>query len=173
MISLESKRLIICELSENDLETILLVLVSDPEHLRRQEGSESEPGRYDLARWQRDWSIGQMMPGRHMLGCYLKDTNEAVGYVEFMEEVDDGKPWFGMLLIHTDYRRRKIGSETCERMMEFFRIEYQWPLIRAWVAEENVGGYAFVQYVGFHELVKKSTRLAGGMQEIVQLEYTL
>jgi RimJ/RimL family protein N-acetyltransferase len=173
MIDIASERLVIREITEDDLAVILSVLMSDPEHLRRQEGSEGEPGRYDMERWQRDWSIGQMMPGRHMLGCYLKASQEAIGYVEFMEEVDDGMPWFGMLLIHMQYRRQGFGSEAFQRLMMLFRTEYQWPLLRAWVATANDAGYAFAHHVGFHIVDKKMMRFAGGMQEIVQLEYSL
>jgi len=173
MIDLESQQLVIREITENDLAAILSVLLSDSEHLRRQEGSEGEPGRYDLDRWQRDWSIGQMMSGRHMLGCYLKASQEAIGYVEFMEEVDDGMPWLGMLLIHMEHRRQGLGTETFQRLIAMFRTEYQWPFLKAWVATENEVGYAFAQYVGFHIAEKKTVRLAGGMQEIVLLEYSL
>lgn len=59
MLYVESQRLTIREITEDDLVAILPVLVSDPEHLRRQEGSEGEPGRYDMQRWQRDWTIGR------------------------------------------------------------------------------------------------------------------
>lgn len=173
MIDIESQRLVIREITEDDLVAILPVLVSDPEHLKRQEGSEGEPGRYDLERWQRDWSIGQIMPGRHLLGCHLKSSRKAIGYVEFMEEVDDGLPWFGMLLIHMEHRRRGFGTEIFQRLTNMFRTRYQWPLLRAWVATENIAGYTFSQHLGFHIVGKKMVRLAGGMQEIVQLEYSL
>ena len=173
MIQIESERLIIREIIAVELPAILPVLVSDPEHLRRQEGSEGEPGRYDLDRWQRDWTIGQMMPGRHMFGSYLKSSGEAIGYVEFMEEVDDGLPWFGMLLIHMEYRRKGYGTETFQCLATMFRSEYQWPVIRAWVAIENEAGYAFAQHLGFHIVIREVVHLAGGMQEIARLEYTL
>ena len=173
MISLESDRLLVHEIVADDLPAILPVLVSDLEHLRRQEGAEGEPGRYDLERWQRDWTIGQMMPGRHMLGCYLKSSREAIGYVEFMEKVDDGLPWFGMLLIHMKHRRKGYGTEAFQRLTTLFRNEYQWPIIRAWVATENETGYTFAQHIGFRIVIKEMVRLAGGMQEIAQLEYSL
>lgn len=173
MIKLESERLIIREIVTDDLPAILPALVSDPEHLRRQEGSEGEPGRYDLERWQRDWAIGQMMPGRHMLGCYVKSSREAIGYAEFMEEMDDGLPWFGISLIHMKHRRQGYGTEAFQRLATMFRSEYQWPVIRAWVAIENEVGYAFAQHIGLRIAEKKIVRLAGGMQEIAQLEYTL
>lgn len=90
-----------------------------------------------------------------------------------MEEVDDGLPRFGMLLISMDCRRQGYGSEVLQRLLELFRAEYQWPLLRAWVAEENEGGRAFAQHLGFHEVEKQMARLAGGMQQIVRLDYYL
>src|SRR6185312_15551070 len=88
MIALESERLTIRELAAGDLPLLMPVHLSNPAFLALMEGSEGEAGRYDLARWQRDWQIASMMPGRHMLGIFLKSTDEAVGFCDFFEEVD-------------------------------------------------------------------------------------
>src|SRR5947209_7686081 len=137
MIELESERLRLRELTEDDLANVLPVYLSNPDVVQRMEGSEGEVGRYDLERWQRDWYIGQLMPGRHMLGCYLKADGEAVGYVDYLEEDDAGQPFLGQLMIHKAYQRQGLGSEAFHCLLEHFRKDYGWPLLRTWVLEEN------------------------------------
>ena len=48
MIELESKRLHMREITEDDLPKVLPVHLSNPEFLQLMEGSEGEAGRYDL-----------------------------------------------------------------------------------------------------------------------------
>ncbi len=79
MIELGSARLRLHEVAEDDLPALLAVYLSNPEHVAESEGSGGVPGYYDLAMLQRDWWIARMMPGRHSLGLYLKETGEAVG----------------------------------------------------------------------------------------------
>jgi RimJ/RimL family protein N-acetyltransferase len=173
MIELESERLYIGEITTDDLERVLPVHLSNPEFLQQMEGSEGEAGRYDLERWQRDWQIAQMMPGRRTLACYLKDTGEAVGYVEYLEEHDDGVPWIGVLTIHRAYQRQGLGSEVFRRLIEHFREDYGWSLIHAGVLENNEAGMAFAQHAGFRPTRQLTSRMSGGMQQYIVFERSL
>ncbi|HEY6407345.1 MAG TPA: GNAT family N-acetyltransferase [Ktedonobacteraceae bacterium] len=174
MIELESDRLHIREITADDLSNVLPVHLSNPDFLQYMEGSEGEAGRYDLERWQRDWYIAQLMPGRHMLACYLKDGGEAAVFSEYLEEnEDDGKPWLGVLSIHKAYQRQGLGTEALQRLFEHFRQEYSWPLIRAGVLEQNGPGLAFAQHVGFKPIRKGLKQLAGGEQQFIVLERSL
>ncbi|HEX4207238.1 MAG TPA: GNAT family protein [Ktedonobacteraceae bacterium] len=173
MIELESERLLIRELSENDLAAILPVLLSNEAFLLQQEGSEGEPGRYDLARWQRDWHITQFMPGSHALGCFLKPRSEAVGYIGYLEENEDGQPWLGVLVIDAAHQRQGLGTEVFQRLAQYFRVEYAWPVLHAGTAQQNQTGLAFLQALGFRPYKTVANRLASGLQDLTFLELAL
>jgi len=175
MIELESARLRIREITADDLEIVLPVYESNPNVMQHMEGSEGEVGRYNLERWQRDWYIAQLMPGRHMLGCYLREDGEAVGFIDYLEEHDDGKPFLGQLMIHKAYQRQGLGSEAFQCLTEHFHKDYGWPLLRTWVLEENGPGLAFLQRVGFQPIEQASGqwRLPGGLQQYIMLERSL
>jgi hypothetical protein len=107
MIELESERLRIREIVPDDLPALLPVYLSNPQFVAWSEGSQGEAGYYDLAMLQRDWQVAQMMPGRVMLGIYLKATGEAVGQADYLaENPDDGLPWLGLLMIAGSHQRR-------------------------------------------------------------------
>lgn len=174
MIELESSRLDLREMTEEDLPLVLPVYLSNPDFLQQQEGSEGEAGRYDLERWQRDWSIAQMMPGRHMFACYLKPNGEVVGFIDYLEEnADDGKPWLGTLTIHKEYQRQGLGTEAFHRLADYFRNHYGWPVLRAGVLEQNAAGLAFVRAVGFQAVEEGLKRFPGGEQRFIVFERSL
>ena len=175
MIELESERLRIRELTADDLEAILPVHLSNPDFLELMEGSEGNAGRYDLERWQRDWYIAQLMPGRHMLGCYLKDSNGAVGFSEYMEEVeeDNGQPWIGVLSISKAYQRQGLGTEILYCLLKHFRQDYGWSHIHGGVLAQNKPALAFAEHAGFQPIHTSLKQLAGGLQEYIVLERSL
>ncbi|HLI07671.1 MAG TPA: GNAT family N-acetyltransferase [Ktedonobacteraceae bacterium] len=173
MIERESERLSIREITAHDVEKVLPVHLSNPDFLQQMEGSEGEAGRYDLQRWQRDWQIAQMMPGRHTLACYLKKTGEAVGYVEYLEEHDDGAPWIGVLTIHRAHQRQGLGTEAFQHLIAHFRAEYGWSRLRAGVLEHNEAGLGFARHLGFQPIRQLSTRTSGGMQHFIIFELPL
>lgn len=175
MIELESKRLRIRELAAEDLANVLPVYESNPDVMQRMEGSEGEAGRYDLERWQRDWSIAQLMPGRHMLACYLKEHGDAIGFIDYIEEDDNGKPFLGQLMIHKAYQRQGFGSEAFQCLTNHFRKEYGWPLLRSWILEENEPGVSFLHHIGFQPIAQepRKWRLPGGVQPFIVMEYEL
>jgi len=174
MLELVSIRLQIREVTANDLPTLLLVYTSNPEFVRQNEGSEGEIGRYDLARWQRDWHILQMMPGSHRLGCYLKVDNTPVGLIDFLEEnQDDGKPWIGTLIIHKNFQRQGLGTEAFQCFINHFRQHTAWNVLRAGVKEQNSAGLAFLKHLGFQVVCEKTDRFAGGMQTFFVMQFTL
>ncbi|HZR43034.1 MAG TPA: GNAT family N-acetyltransferase [Ktedonobacteraceae bacterium] len=121
MITLESLRLQIRTVMADDLAGVFQVLRSDPDFLRYREGSQGEPGCFDLQAWERDWQVAQMMPGRHALGCVLKATGEFVGYVDYLEEHEDGFPWLGALTIDMAHRHKGFGREAFECLVGHFR----------------------------------------------------
>ncbi len=172
MIGLESERLRIREIAADDLEKLLAVFLSNPDALLQTEGSEGEIGKYDFERWQRDWYIAQMMPGRHMLGCYLKENDEAIGFAEYVEEHDRlGQPWFGAIVIRKDMQRQGLGSEITGVVIAHICEETGALLLYSGVLEQNVRGHALARHVGFTRSTQEAAhQFPMGKQEIIVLE---
>jgi RimJ/RimL family protein N-acetyltransferase len=173
MIELESARLRLRELDADDLEPMMAVHLSNPDFLSYMEGSEGETGKYDLERWQRDWFVAKMMPERHMLGCYLKPQGEPVGFLEFAEEEYMGKPWLGVLSIHSAYHRQGLASEAFQCLIDYGRKAYGWSVLRAGALEVNVAGMGLARHLGFHAVEEGLQRFAGGEQRYIVFERSL
>jgi RimJ/RimL family protein N-acetyltransferase len=172
MNELESKRLLMREINGDDLPELLPVYMSNTEFRQQMEGSEGEAGRYDLARFQRDWHIAHIM-GRYTPGAYLKESGVAVGYIEYVEEHEDGKPFLGALTIHADYHRQGIGTEAFKRLAQHFREDNGWTVLHTGVLAQNKTGLAFAQHLGFRPYRQLSSRLSSGVQEFVLMEISL
>ena len=186
MQELTSARMVIHELSADELERTLPIYLSNPAFMQRQEGSEGEPGRYDLARWQRDWSIAQYMPGRHLLVACLKDEQRtAIGLIDYLEQNDDGLPHLGTLIIHKDYQRYGLATEIFRALTHFFRETYRWSVLRASVAQAHPDsdesimpdplGVLFLRHLGFRPVVQEPKRWQGvhGRQNVFLFEYQI
>jgi RimJ/RimL family protein N-acetyltransferase len=170
-IELESARLVMHEVAPDDLPSLLPVYLSNPEYVAQSEGSRGEVGYFDLEMFQRDWQIAQMTPGRHMLGMYLKETNEAVGLADFLEEnPEDSQPWLGFLMIARAHQRQGLGAEAFERLAAYFNDRYGWPSLRVGVMKTNTAALAFWRRLGFHEI---STDDAAARKRYVTLQRAL
>jgi RimJ/RimL family protein N-acetyltransferase len=151
-VALESARLVIREVAADDLPLLLPVYLSNPEYVAQSEGSRGEAGHFDLEMFQRDWRIAQMTPGRHMLGIYLKETAEAVGLADYLEEnPEDSQSWLGFLMIARAHQRQGLGTEAFERLAAYFKDHYGWSSLRVGVMTTNKGALAFWPRLGFQE----------------------
>ena len=150
MIELESARLRIREVAPDDLPGLLPVYLSNPQFVAWNEGSQGAAGYYDLAMLQRDWQVAQMMPGRVLLGIYLKATGEAAGQADYLaENPDDGLPWLGLLMIAGPLQRQGLGSEAFARLVQHFRDDLGWSRLRLGVLEQNTPACSFWEAQGF------------------------
>jgi RimJ/RimL family protein N-acetyltransferase len=173
MLELVTKQLQIRETTADDLDALLPIYLSNPTFVEQNEGSEGEVGRYDLDRWQRDWHILQMLPGSHRLGCYLKSDLSPVGFLDFLEEHEDGYPWLGALVIEKASQRQGLGSEALQGLAEYARKETTWTILRTGVKAVNEGGLAFFNHLGFQIAEEGNERFAGGLQRYILMEYAL
>jgi len=173
MLEMMTKRLQIRESTADDLPTLLPIYMSNPAFVEQNEGSEGEIGRYDLDRWQRDWHIMQMMPGSHRLGCYLKPNLTPVGFLDFLEEHEDGYPWLGTLVILSAYQRQGLGTETFQCLAEYAQQQMAWTTLRAGVKAVNEVGLAFLKHLGFQIIEEGSQQFAGGLQQFFIMEYAI
>ncbi len=174
MLEMATERIQIREVTADDLADLLTVYTSNPDFVQQNEGSEGEIGRYDLARWQRDWFILQMMPGHHRLGCYLKNAHTPVGVIDFLEEnEEDGKPWLGSLVIHKNHQHQGLGTEAFQALHDHLHRETDLTILRTAVKEPNAEGLAFLQQLGFRTIREGSERFAGGIQRFFVMELAL
>jgi RimJ/RimL family protein N-acetyltransferase len=151
-IELASARLIIREVAPDDPPVLLPVYLSNPDYVAQSEGSRGEAGYYDLEMFQRDWQIAQLTLGRHMLGVYLTETGEALGLADYLEEdLEDGRPWLGLLMIASAHQRQGLGTEAVECLATYFQDHYSWPFLRAGVTTSNASDLAFWCRLGFEE----------------------
>jgi RimJ/RimL family protein N-acetyltransferase len=137
------------------------------------EGSAGEVGIYDLERLQRDWTIASMMPGRHILGGYLKESGEPVVYLDYLEESDDGFPWIGTLIIHAQHQRHGLGSEVFHALAEYGQATYGWTSVRAGILQSNTPAIAFVSHLGFHPVGETEQTSPAGKTVAIILERPL
>ncbi|PWT78014.1 MAG: hypothetical protein C5B60_01850 [Chloroflexi bacterium] len=173
MLELVTQHLQIREITADDLDTLLPIYLSNPTFVVQNEGSEGEIGRYDLDRWQRDWHILQML-GSYRLGCYLiKADLTPVGFLDFLEEHEDGYPWLGALVIEKASQRRGLGTEAFQALVEYAGRERTWTILRAGVKAVNEAGLAFLNHLGFQTAEEQSRQFPGGLQRYIVMEYTL
>ena len=150
MFELESQRLCLREVAEDDLPDLLPIYLTHTEVMQASNDSQGETMQYDLERLHHDWEQVQSTPGEYMLGIYLKETGEAVGVARYLERNPaDGAPWLGTLFIHRAYHRQGLGTEAFNRLVEYFREEKGWTMLRLAVWKYNPSGRAFWQHLGF------------------------
>jgi RimJ/RimL family protein N-acetyltransferase len=150
MVELESERLLLRDALADDLLVLLDVYLSNPDFVRMNEGARGEQGYYDLEMLQRDWQIVQITPGGSMVGIWLKETGEAVGMAQFLDEnPDDGMPWLGALQIAGPFHRRSLGTEAFACLADHFREDRGWTTLRLGVRSQNAPALAFWRQLGF------------------------
>jgi RimJ/RimL family protein N-acetyltransferase len=173
MPDLETSRIRLRDATGDDLSQLITVMTGNTAFLQMTEGSAGEAGIYDLARLQRDWTIAQMMPGRHVLGGYLKESGEPVAYVDYMDENDDGLPWIGTLIIHVRHQRQGLGSEVFHTLTQHGQATHGWTSLRAGVLQSNAPALAFVSHLGFHPVGETEQTSPDGKTAAIIFERSL
>jgi hypothetical protein len=74
-----SARLVATQAEDGDLDALLAVRLSNPERLRRTEGSAGQPGRYDRGMLERDLLIAAFDPERKLLALRLRGDRAGAG----------------------------------------------------------------------------------------------
>jgi RimJ/RimL family protein N-acetyltransferase len=169
----ETERLVVREVAAADLEAILAVYLGNPDYLELTEGSAGEAGHYDLGMLERDLAMAQMTPGRVFAGVFDRESGEAVGILDWMDEnPNDGKPWLGLIMIYAERQRQGLAAEALEGLAEHLRRRGIF-LLREGVIESNVAGRALADRLGFELVERKTIKLASGEQPILVLERRL
>lgn len=146
-------RLRIDQVDPDDIPLLLDVRLSNPERLRRTEGSGGEAGHYDQDMLERDVVVAGMDPARLLLTCRLTHPDGAldvIGMVDLItEHPDDGHPWLGVVEIHRDVQRRGYGYEAASAAIGHLVSTGSGAAIRCAVDTDDAVGRAFATRCGF------------------------
>ena len=164
---IQTDRLVIRALEDEELAEFLSVYLSNQEYLALVEGSGGEPGHYDLEMLQRDVALARLTPGRVVAGMRRKTSGDPVGILDWLDSnPSDGYPWIGLVLIDAARQRQGLGSEAVEGLL----TETGWPAVRAGVIERNAAGLALVRRLGFAEIGSTEQKLTVGAERILLYE---
>ena len=165
MMALETERLRLEPLSEQDLPAVLEIFLSNPRYLAWTEG-----GEYDLERLQLDWHVAEQEPARHMLGLREKETGVLLGSLEYLELNErDGHPWIGLIIVGGSRQREGFAAEAMSAVMERLFLGWATP-VRLGVIADNDPGMRLALSLGFTPYGRAEMRMAEGMEELVLLE---
>jgi len=122
---------------------------------------------------ERDFAIAQTTPGRTFAGAFDRETSDAVGVLDWLDEnPNDGKPWLGLIMIHADRQRQGLGAEAFEGLADHLRRRGIF-VLREGVIESNAAGRALADRLGFELVERRTMKLASGEQSILVLERRL
>ena len=171
---LETERLVIAEATEDDVDGLLAVALSNPDFTGHHEGSAGEPGRFDRGMLERDLALGWMDPARHPLVLRRRDDpGRVIGWADLLDEHPrDLVPWIGLLEISQQEQRRGYGREAVGAFVEWARGRSA-PALRLGVDEGNAAGRGFWQALGFRAVEQRVRPGPAGPQPVTVLELPL
>ena len=173
-VRLGTPDLVLTELESTDLGEVLAVRRSNPDRLARTEGSAGEAGAYDLAMLERDLSVAVPDPARHVLVARAWTDRMAVGYVDVLDEhLEDGRPWLGVLEIHTDAQRRGLGRQCVEAVAKRAREDLGARSLRAVADADDDHAGAFLRSLGFMPVDDRKRSSPQGRVPVVVYEASL
>jgi GNAT superfamily N-acetyltransferase len=119
---LSTERLVLEDPTDDDLDGLLAVALSNPEFLATHEGSGGEPGAYDRDMLERDLTVAALDPARHPLVIRLRAAGHIVGRAEVLDDHPrDHLPWLGLLELHADRHGEGFGAEATGVIVDWAR----------------------------------------------------
>jgi RimJ/RimL family protein N-acetyltransferase len=169
----ETTRLSATEVGEDDIGDLLDVYLSNRAYLDLTEGSGGVAGAYDRGMLERDLAMSEMTPGRHTCTLRLRDGGTCVGLLDWIDKnPNDGAPWIGLVMIHTDHQRRGLAAEAIAGLAGHGRAA-GWPRLREGVIDGNEAGMALALALGMREVERKPYKIAAGEYELAVMELVL
>jgi RimJ/RimL family protein N-acetyltransferase len=173
-LMLETERLVLTEATEDDVDGLLDVALSNPDFTGDHEGSAGEPGLFDRQMLERDLAVAWMDPARHPLVLRHKsESGRVIGWAEVLDEHPrDLVPWIGLLEVHRQEQRQGYGREAAAALVAWARAGGA-PALRLGVDEGNTAGSAFWQRVGFIEVDQRERVGPSGPVHVTVMEMRL
>ncbi len=169
---LTTRRLLLANVTNDDLDGLLAVALSNPEFLATHEGSDGDPGGFNRDMLERDLSVAALDPARHPLSVRLRDTDEVVGWAEVLDEhPQDRLPWIGLLEIHADRHRQGLATEAAAAIVGWARDRGA-AALRLGVDDRNDAAAAFWATHGFFPVDQRQRASPLGTLGVTVLEQT-
>ena len=137
-IILETKRLILREMNDNDFKSLQKV-ISDSENMKYYPQPYDEKG---VQRWI-DWCKGSYIRrGFGLWAVVLKETGEMIGDCGIsMQTIDDElKPEVGYHL-RLDYHQQGIGKEMTQAVRDYFFTHFNYDEVYSYMDKDNLPSY--------------------------------
>lgn len=174
LLTCETERLVITEATEDDVDGLLAVALSNPDFTGHHEGFAGEPGGFDQGMLERDLAVAWSDPLRHPLVIRRKgEQSLVIGWADVLaEHPRDLVPWIGLLEIHQQEQRRGYGREAAEALLGWARARGATAL-RLGVDEGNESGFAFWQTLGFRPVELRERLGPAGALRVSVMEFPL
>jgi GNAT superfamily N-acetyltransferase len=173
-LTLETERLVLTEATQDDVDGLLAVALSNPDFTGDHEGFAGEPGRFDRDMLERDLTVAWLDPARHPLVLRHKDDpGRVIGWAEVLDEHPrDLVPWIGLLEVHRQEQRHRYGSEAATALLDWARARGATAL-RLGVDEGNASGFAFWSTLGFRAVDDRERISPSGPVRVTVMEMRL
>lgn len=173
-LTLETERLVLTEATDDDVDGLLRVALSNPDFTGDHEGSDGEAGRFDRDMLERDLAVAWMDPARHPLVLRHKDDRgRVIGWAEVLDQHPrDLVPWIGLLEVHKQEQRHGYGREAAAALIGWAGASDATAL-RLGVDDGNASGLAFWRSVGFRDVEARERVGPGGPVRVKVMELLL
>jgi RimJ/RimL family protein N-acetyltransferase len=155
---IQTERMILRPATEQDLDALLEVRLSNPERLARTDSSAGEPGRYDRGMLERDFAVAGFDPDRRLMSVWDRRDGTVIGLVDFLvKNPEDGVPWIGAIEIHATRQRRGYGREVAAAVGA--GLSAYGERVRAMVESSDSASLSFAHRCGFAEVERRGSDL--------------
>lgn len=169
LLELVTERLILREITQNDLATLIPVYQS---HTAPE--VESDPA-YVLKRLTHEWRVLETLGTHHTLALFERQnmttgdgplpvtefSGEPVGVLDYMDESPQAHiPWLGLVMVRADHLGHGIAGETLETLFAYGE-SLGWTRIGTGVPESDRDAFSFLAHFGFHEAGRSDGPIPG------------
>lgn len=173
-MELKTRRLILGEVTEQDLDPLVSAFQSNPDFLERREGAVSVVGPYRRDKLGRDLAVADLDPAREVLAIRSRVEEPPIGMVDLLREhPHDGTPWLGLVLIHAEQQRQGYAREVVAALAHWMGKELDAAVMGAAVDEDDERARAFLRATGFREVGRRWRRGPAGDVVVSVQELTI
>lgn len=170
-MQLRTRRLVLDEVTDEDLDQLTEVRRSNPDHLARTEGTAGQPGLFDRSKLERDLAVAALDPHRESLAIRTGPDEPPIGLLEVLRRhADDHRTWIGSLVLQRDHQGQGLGREVVAAVIEWADRHGTTP-VRAAVDEDDRAARGFLEAVGFGEVERRWRRGPNGEVVVVVHEH--
>lgn len=163
---LESERLLLRKVNEDDAESIFNNWANDSEvtkYITWLPHKDIEETKRILNRWIEEYNNEKT----HRFGIVFKETNELIGMIDVVNYIDDC-PEIGYALSRK-YWNKGIMTEACNLMTNYL-FNLNFPIIHIKAIKENIGSVRVIEKCGYRYTHEEKRPLSSIRPEIVTIK---